>query len=100
VSRVNRRKAKVDEGQKEAVDFLRNCGFSVRTGVDDFYVGHGGVNLWVEWKGPEAVSKRTGEILESHIEDDQRTLRDTWKGVYMITSKVEDITEFFGIKFK
>lgn len=100
MSRVNRRKAKVDSTQKQAVDTLRKLGISVELGHDDFLAGHGGKTLWVEWKSDEAISKKTGDILEGSIQPDQKRIRDTFKGAYKITHKVSDILDFFGIKIQ
>jgi len=51
MSRVNRRKAKVDANQAEIVKNLRLIpGVSVRLGMDDFLVGYKGATYWVELK--------------------------------------------------
>lgn len=87
-----RRKAKVDANQNEIVKQLRAVpGMSVEVGHDDILVGYRGRNFWYEIKSPEAVSKVTGQILDSFKKPSQVILEKTFNGHYKIVSCVEDI---------
>ncbi len=88
-----RRAAKVDRCQPGIVKALRKQGISVQLGVDDIFVGCNGKNYWFELKDEEAVSKKTGEVLESQIKPSQKKLRAEWKGQYSIVSNLEQILE-------
>ena len=92
-------KKRNDEGQAAIVQMLR-CfpGMTVLTGHDDFVVGFKGQSLLVEWKSPLAVSKSTGKVLESRIKDSQKKIREEFTGAYLITSRIDDILSFFGIR--
>ena len=87
--RVNPR---TDSNQAETVKQLRSIpGVSVQTGHDDLVVGHRGLTFWYELKTPEAVSKRTGKVLESQKKDSQKELEKNWHGHYLIVSSFEEI---------
>ena len=88
----HRRAAKIDNNQPEIVAKLRKMGYSVEVNHDDILVGFKKRTLWYEIKEPEkAVSKKTGEILESAKKDSQKRLEREWKGHYKIVSSLEDI---------
>lgn len=89
-----RRKDRIDNNQVEIVKALRKMGLSVETGMEDILVGHNGKNLWFEIKSSEtAVSKRTGQILESAKKDSQKRLEKEWQGHYRIVATLDEILE-------
>jgi len=88
-----RRKDKVDGNQAGIVKALRKLGFSVETGMDDLLIGKDGMTFWVELKDESAVSKVTGEILESAKKQHQKDLEREWKGHYFIAWNLEQILE-------
>ena len=91
----HRRAAKIDNNQQQIVKELRQAGFSVSVNHDDILVGCRGQTFWYEIKSELSTSKKTGEILESKIQDSQKKLRDGWNGHYKIVSSFEQI--FFDI---
>ena len=86
-----RRAAKIDSNQPDIVKELRKRGYSVEVGHDDILVGHAGKTYWFEIKEPGAVSKKTGEILESEKKDSQKRLEREWKGHYKIVWNIDQI---------
>ena len=87
-----RQAARIDENQPEIVNQLRQLGCSVQTGMDDILVGYRGKTYWFELKDPEkAVSKKTGEILDSQIKPSQVRLKNQWRGHYSIVHSIEQI---------
>lgn len=86
-----RRAAKVDENQNQIVSDLRKLGATVQTGMDDILVGFKGNTFWFEIKSREAVSKKTGKILESQIKKSQKKIRSEWCGQYDIVHSFEQI---------
>lgn len=89
-----RRAANVDKNQSDIVKTLRSIpGVSAETGHDDILVGFNGDTFWYEIKSNNAVSKRTGKVLESCIKKGQKELRSEFKGHYRIVSSVEEIIE-------
>lgn len=93
-----RRAAKVDDNQYLIVSMLREIpGVSVSVSHDDILVGYKGKTYWYEIKSIRAVSKKTGNILESEIKDSQKELRSTFKGHYKIVSSLTEILEDIGI---
>jgi hypothetical protein len=97
-----RRAAKVDEAQAEIVAFLRAMpGVTVQTGVDDILVGRR-VNgeprtFWFEIKSQSAVSKKTGQVLESAKKASQKRLEAEWSGHYQVVSSIGEILQAIGI---
>jgi len=99
VARNNRRKARVDDNQNDIVAALRDIpGVTVETDHDDLFIGYNGRNYWIELKSERAVSKLTGNILESQLKESQKRLRDTWKGHYAICWTIDQILKEIGIK--
>ena len=89
-----RRAAKIDNNQNEIVKALRSIpGCTVQVSMDDILIGYKGINYWIEIKQEDAVSKKTGLILESSIKDTQKKLRAEWKGQYNICSNINQILE-------
>jgi len=88
-----RQAARVDANQPEIVKKLRQIGATVETGKDDILVGYRGKTFWFEIKDEDAVSKKTGKILESEIQDSQKKLRREWRGHYRIVHSFEQIAE-------
>ena len=90
----------MDANQKKIVEALRDIpGVSVETGHDDIILGYQGKTFWYEIKNPEkAVSKITGKILPSALEDDQKRILGTFTGHYLIVSSIEEILIDIGIK--
>lgn len=85
---------KVDENQKAIVKALRAIpGVTVEPGHDDLLIGHKNRNYWVEVKRPEAMSKRTGEVMPSELTDTERHRQEHWKGQYLITDSLDRILE-------
>lgn len=93
-----RRAARVDENQAEIVSVLRSIpGITVQVGVDDILVGHKGKNFWYEVKNTMAVSKRTGELLDSKVKTSQKHIRQSWSGHYRLVWSVDQILSDLGI---
>jgi len=93
-----RQAARIDANQPEIVEALRKIpGVTVEVGHDDIFIGHKKKNYWIELKTEDAVSKQTGEILESQIKDSQKDLRDDWSGHYAICWNLEQILKEMGI---
>lgn len=86
-----RRAAKVDLNQRQMVEQLRACGFTVRhthtigKGFPDLIVGRWDINLLVE-------VKREGEKLTP----DEREFFETWKGAAIIATSAEQVIAEFG----
>lgn len=92
-----RQAAKIDANQPQIVEQLRKLGYSVETGKDDILVGYQGKTFWFELKDPEkALSKKTGEILDSQIKPSQKKLNTEWKGHYRIVHSIEQILDEIG----
>lgn len=84
-----RRAAKVDTSQGDIVRKLRSIpGVSVRTGVDDIFVGWRSKNFWYELKSPGS---------EGRLQDDQIKLKEGWHGHYKIVSRLDQILRDMGI---
>jgi len=92
-----RRKAKVDDNQKEIVEKLRGtfC-ISVQPGHDDILIGHKGKTYWYEIKNPNAANK-SGKVYESCKKKSQKKLQAEWKGHYKMVTCIEEILEDVGI---
>lgn len=94
-----RRARKVDKNQQGIIGYLRGLpGISVALDHDDILVGYNQLNYWFEVKAPEAVSKRTGKILESAKKPSQQQLERTWTGHYAIVSTVAEILDEIGYR--
>lgn len=92
-----RQAAKIDANQPIIVQQLRKLGFSVEVGHDDILVGHMGQTYWFEIKEPEkALSKRTGELLDSALKPSQKKLLKHWQGHYKVVHCVEQILDEIG----
>lgn len=87
-----RQAAKVDSNQADIVKALRKIA-SVELGHDDILVGYKGRTYWFEIKNADAVSKKTGKILESAKKEGQIRLENEFKGHYRIVSSLEEILE-------
>jgi len=84
----------IDLNQNEIVEQLLDIpGVSVSLDHDDIFVGVGGRNYWFEIKSENAVSKKTGKVLESAKSDSQKELEAEWTGHYAIVSSIEEILE-------
>ena len=90
--------AKTDKTQSSLVEFLRKFPYiHVETGHDDLIIGTTKSALteerliWVEWKSARAISKKTGEVLESEKKDSQKKLERQNFPCYIITGKASDI---------
>ena len=94
----HRYNARVDNNQKEIVDVLRTVpGVSVEPGHDDILVGFRGVTYWFELKSSNAVSKRSGKVLESRKKKTQRELEASWNGQYAIVASLDEILKEIGV---
>jgi len=95
-----RRKANVDLNQQAIVQALRSIGVTVQPGHDDILCGYQGKTYWYEIKSANAVSKKTGKVLESAKKESQKRLETFWQGHYKIVSCLDDILEDLGITRK
>ena len=86
-----RRAKRIDDNQAEIVKALRKLGYTVYLDVDDILVGKDGFNYWYEIKNPNAVSKKTGCIMESAKKSGQIRLEKEWNGHYRMVSSLADI---------
>ena len=88
--------ANVDANQPGIVEELRKfC--SVEVNHDDILVGYQGKTYWYEIKAEDAVSKKTGLILESKKKDSQKRLEKEWAGHYKIVSSLNEILTDMGV---
>ena len=98
---IYRRKAshsRTDTNQPEIVKaLLKIPGITIELNHNDFLLGYKGKTYWFEVKNPDKVSKRSGEVLETGIRPDQKTLRATWTGHYKINWTLEQVLEEIGI---
>lgn len=93
-----RKAAKIDKGQNEIVAALRMIpGMTVEPGHDDILCGYNGRTFWFEVKSADAVSKKTGKVLESAKKDSQKKLEAEWQGHYQIVSSIDEILREVGI---
>lgn len=93
-----RRKDKVDINQPEIVKSLRALGYSVELDHDDILVGKHGRTYWYEIKSEDAVSKKTGKVLQSAKKDHQIKLEATYQGHYKIVSSLDEILEDLNLQ--
>lgn len=92
-----RKAAKIDSNQPVIVAALRSIpGCTVAVGHDDILVGYKGRTLWYEIKEPGAVSKVTGQVLQSAKKPAQIELEANWKGHYRIVSSLDEILQDLG----
>jgi hypothetical protein len=94
----HRRAAKIDQCQPGFVKRLRKLpGVTVAVSHDDILVGYKGKTFWIELKDEdEAVSKKTGLLLDSALKDSQKDLLRDWTGHYAVCWKFEQILEQIG----
>jgi hypothetical protein len=86
-----RRNKKIDASQPEIVKALRAIhGVSVELDKDDILCGYRGRNYWFEIKSADAISKKTGKVLESAKKDSQKRLDETWTGQRAYVSTPEE----------
>jgi hypothetical protein len=95
---MRRRKDKVDNNQAKIVSDLGKLpGITIETGHDDILVGYNGRTFWFEIKNPDrCLSKKTGKLLDSCLEDDQKRIRETFTGQYDIVFSVGEILVVIG----
>ena len=95
----HRRAARTDNNQNEIVDALRKIhGITVELNHDDILLGYKKKTYWFEIKNSDAVSKKTGEILNSKIKQSQHKLKAEWTGHYSIVSSLDEILAEVNIK--
>jgi len=88
---------RVDDNQQDIIDGLtRLPGVSVATKHDDILVGYRMFNYWFELKKEEAISKRTGILLESAKTKQQKALDRTWTGQRNYATTVDEILDIIG----
>lgn len=87
-----RRAAKTDNNQTAIVNALLEIpGVTVEVGHDDILVGSNGRTYWYEIKSDLAVSKKTGQILDSQKKKSQKKLEAEFTGHYRIVSRIDEI---------
>ncbi len=97
MSQHNRRRQKVDKAQQGIVGHLRGLpGISVELGHDDILIGYNLMTFWFELKSQDAISKRTGQVMESAKKSSQKRLERTWTGHYSIVTNAREILEQIG----
>ena len=90
---------RTDANQKALVKSLRQLpGVTVETDHDDILVGYHGATYWFEIKRPDALSRKTGKVLDSNKRDDQRRLDKTWTGHRAYAVTLEDVLKEMGIQ--
>ena len=94
-----RKAANVDKNQGEIVKELRKFA-SVELDHDDILVGYQGKTYWYELKSDNAVSKKTGKVLNSKKKAGQIKLENEFKGHYKIVSSLEEILIDMGVSKK
>lgn len=95
---MSRRAARTDDNQKEIIKALRDIpGVSVEPGHDDILVGYRNNTYWVELKNPNAVSKKTGAVLDSRKQKSQHRLSKEWTGHYFIAWTLDQILNEIGV---
>lgn len=103
MSHKTRYAANKDLNENQIVDALRAIGCSVRTGVDDIFVGYlnGGVsfNFWYELKSENAL-KKDGNFKKGAVKESQEKIRVTWGGHYKIVSSLKQIINDMNKVFK
>jgi hypothetical protein len=93
-----RRKAKIDNNQNEIIEALLDIpGVTVARDHDDILTGHKGRTYWYEIKSEGAVSRKTGQVLQSKKKKSQIKLEGEWTGHYRIVSSLDEILEDMGI---
>lgn len=97
---MRRRKDKIDANQTFIVNELKKKELSVEVGHDDILVGYYGRTYWFEIKNPDKISKKTGLLLESALEDDQIRLRRDFKGHYRIVTHLWQVCLEIGITYQ
>lgn len=95
--------AKTDNSQNTIVKALREIpGVTVVTGKDDILVGHHdgirGRTHWYEIKSEQAISRKTGKVLESKKKKSQIKLEKEFTGHYEIVGSLDEILIDMGIK--
>jgi len=96
-----RRAKKIDKSQIGIVGTLRGYpGISVKLDVDDILVGYNMQNYLFEIKNPDAISKKTGLLLESKKTKSQKRLDRTWTGHRGYATCVKDILQAIGYRRK
>lgn len=93
---ANRRQSRygrVDANQKEVVERLRKCGFSVAIlsnigkGVPDLLVGANGINYLIELKdGSKPPSQR-------RLTEDEKAFAESWRGFVAVCNSADEILE-------
>ena len=101
MAKINRWAVGIDANQPQIVEDLRKIpGVTVELDHDDIIVGAQGLTFWYELKSEEAVSKKTGLILESQIKPDQKRIRAEFTGHYKIVSSFDQIIENMNETFR
>ena len=87
-----RRKAKIDDNQNQIVQVLREIpGVTVMPNHHDILVGHKGRTFWYEIKNENAISRKTGKVLDSRKQKSQIKLEGEWTGHYRIVGTIDQI---------
>jgi hypothetical protein len=88
---------KIDKSQQGIVGYLRGLpGVEVELDHDDFLVGYNQMVFWFECKSEDALSKVTGQVLESKKTKRQKRLDRTWTGQRDYVTTAQEIIEIIG----
>ena len=83
---------KIDSNQKQIVAALRKLpGVSVVVDKDDIVLGFRNYTMWYEFKNPNKISKKNGELLESAKTPRQKDLDKTYTGHRKYVTTFEEI---------
>jgi hypothetical protein len=83
---------KIDANQQKIVEDLRQLpGVTVVVDKDDILLGFRNSTFWYEFKNPDKISKKTGELLESSKTKRQKELDKTYTGHRRYITTFEEI---------
>jgi hypothetical protein len=96
---IPRRAKRRDTNEPAVIDALKSIsGLTIiMTDAVDLIIGYKGRNYLIELKAESSISKKTGKVLESRIQESQKTLRKEWRGQYLITASLDEILKEIGV---
>ena len=93
-----RKDARIDGGQNEVVEQLRDIpGVKVAVGYDDFIVSYKGVLKWVEWKNIEREVMKCGRIRKGALTKAEKERLCDFHGPYFVAWTLEQILKEIGV---